>query len=191
MRPSRFWAAHATASALSTGVAHGDEQTNRSENIVWTTNDVPFNVAVFDEALVSMRLLVSSRDDALLKEMQQRMKGYQMGVDYENWRFPWKTRRVMRVVEIAEKSSPLGIFSVAVGFHRLGAILVGTPSAQAPNSFGAAAIWKLNHTGIEGMVPMIAATHFPDNPEKAHVLQVDVPLTYERLASYGLFGLSV
>ena len=32
---------------------------------------------------------------------------------------------------------------------------------------------------------MIAATHFPDNPEKAHVLPVDVPLTYERLASYG------
>ena len=60
-------------------------------------------------------------------------------------------------------------FSVVVSFHRLGAILVGTPSAQAPNSFGAAAVWKLNHTGIRGMVPMIAATHFPDDPEKAHV----------------------
>jgi hypothetical protein len=76
-------------------------------------------------------------------------------------------------------------FSVVVGFHRLGAILVGTPSAQAPNSFGAAAVWKLTHTGIQGTVPMIAATHFPDNPEKAHVLPVDVPLTYERLARYG------
>jgi len=76
-------------------------------------------------------------------------------------------------------------FSAAVSFHRLGAILVGTPSAQAPNSFGAAATWKLKHTGIEGMVPMIAATHFPDDPEKAHVLPVDVPLTYERLASCG------
>lgn len=32
---------------------------------------------------------------------------------------------------------------------------------------------------------MIAATHFPDNPEKAHVLPVDRPLTYKRLASYG------
>jgi hypothetical protein len=74
---------------------------------------------------------------------------------------------------------------VAVEFHRLGAILVGTPPAQAPNSFGAAARWKLNHTGIEGMVPMIAATHFPYHPEKARVLPVDVPLTYERLVSYG------
>jgi len=76
-------------------------------------------------------------------------------------------------------------FSVVVAFHRLGAILVGTPSGQAPNSFGAAATWRLNHTGIEGMVPMIAATHFPNDPEKAHVLEVDHPLTYERLASYG------
>ena len=34
------------------------------------------------------------------------------------------------------------------------------------------------------MVPMIAATNFPYNPEKAHVLPIDLPLTYERLASY-------
>ena len=69
-------------------------------------------------------------------------------------------------------------------FHRLGGILVGTPSAQAPNPCGAAAVWKLNHTGIRGMVPMIAATHFPDDPEKAHVLPVDYRLTYERLVWY-------
>lgn len=75
--------------------------------------------------------------------------------------------------------------SVVMAFHRLGGVLVGTPSAQAPNSFGAATVWKLHHTGIEGMVPMIAAAHFPDDPKKAHVLPVDYPLTYERLASYG------
>jgi hypothetical protein len=32
---------------------------------------------------------------------------------------------------------------------------------------GAAAVFELNHTGIKEMVPMIAATHFPDDPEKA------------------------
>ena len=61
---------------------------------------------------------------------------------------------------------------------------MGTPSAQAPNSYGAAAVFRLNHTGIRGMVPMIAAMHFPYDPAKAHVLPVDFPLTYERLASY-------
>jgi len=43
---------------------------------------------------------------------------------------------------------------------------------------------QLNYAGIRGMVPMIAAMHFRYEPEKAHVLPVDYPLTYERLASY-------
>ncbi len=89
-----------------------------------------------------------------------------------------------KVIVLCDAGTLSAGFSVVVTFHRLGAILVGTPSAQAPNSFGAAAVWQLYHTGIRGMVPMIAATHFPDDPERAHVLPVDHPLTYERLASY-------
>jgi beta-lactamase regulating signal transducer with metallopeptidase domain len=99
--------------------AYGGEQTDRAENTVWTTNDVPFRVALFDEALANMRLLVSNKDEALLQEMQQRMKGYQMGIEQETGRFPWKTRYVMRVVEIAEKIAPPGIFSVPPGYDRL------------------------------------------------------------------------
>jgi len=75
-------------------------------------------------------------------------------------------------------------FSVVVEFWRLGATTVGTPPAQAPNSYGAAAVFTLRHTGLQGMVPMISAAHFPDDPSKAHVLPVDHVLTYERFASY-------
>jgi hypothetical protein len=75
-------------------------------------------------------------------------------------------------------------FSVVVEFWRLGATTVGTPPAQAPNSYGSGTIWKLRHTGLEGQVPMISAAHFPDDPSKAHVLPVDHRLTYERLATY-------
>jgi hypothetical protein len=89
-----------------------------------------------------------------------------------------------KVMVLCDSGTASAGFSVVVAFHRLGAILVGTPSAQAPNSFGAATTWRLNQTGIEGTVPLIAATHFPNDPEKAHVLRVDYPLTYERLASY-------
>jgi beta-lactamase regulating signal transducer with metallopeptidase domain len=99
--------------------AYGDEQTERAENIVWTTNDVPFNVALFDEVLVNMRLLVSNKDEELLQEMQQQMKGYQMGIDFETRRFPWRTRYVMRVVEMSEKTAPPGVFSVPPDYTRL------------------------------------------------------------------------
>jgi beta-lactamase regulating signal transducer with metallopeptidase domain len=99
--------------------AYGGEQTDRAENIVWTTADVPFKVALFDEALTNMRLLVSNKDETLLLEMQKRMRGFQMGIDYETVRFPWKKRYVMRAVEIAGKIAPPGIFSVPPDYARL------------------------------------------------------------------------
>lgn len=99
--------------------AYGTDQTDRAENIVWTTNEVPFKVAMFDEALANMRLLVSNRDEALLRQMQQRMSGYQMGIEQEAGRFPWKKRYVMRVVEMAAKVAPPGIFSVPPDYTRL------------------------------------------------------------------------
>jgi len=90
-----------------------------------------------------------------------------------------------KVIVLCDAGTLSAGFSVVATFHSLGAILVGTPSAQAPNSYGAATVFRLTHTGIRGMVPMIAAMHFPHDPAKAHVLPVDYPLTYERLASYG------
>jgi len=99
--------------------AYGDEQTDRAENVVWTTNDVPFKAALFDEVLANMRLLVSNKDEALLGEMQQHMRGYQMGIDQETGRFPLKKRYQMRTVEIAEKIAPHGVFSVPSDYERI------------------------------------------------------------------------
>jgi hypothetical protein len=93
--------------------------------------------------------------------------------------------RPRQVLVLCDAGTLSAGFSVVGEFHHLGATLVGTPSAQAPNSFGSGTFWRLNHTGLEGMVPMIAAIHFRDDPEKAHVLPMDRPLTYERLAAYG------
>jgi hypothetical protein len=93
--------------------------------------------------------------------------------------------RPRRVIVLCDAGTLSAGFSVVVEFWRLGAETVGTPPAQAPNSFGSATVWKLHHTGLEGMVPMISAAHFPDDPSKAHVLPVDHLLTYERFKSYG------
>ena len=92
--------------------------------------------------------------------------------------------RPPKVIVLCDAGTLSAGFSVVVEFWRLGATTVGTPPAQAPNGYGSAARFKLRHTGLEGMVPMISAAHFPDDPSKAHVLPVDHLLTYERLASY-------
>jgi hypothetical protein len=66
-----------------------------------------------------------------------------------------------------------------------GATLVGTPSAQAPNSWGNLLTWKLAHSGIEGEVSSSSDIAFPDDPEHGRVLPVHYPMTYEKLASFG------
>jgi hypothetical protein len=93
--------------------------------------------------------------------------------------------RPARVIVLCDAGTMSAGFSVVVEFDFFGALTVGTPSSQAPNSYGAAAVFTLRHTGLKGMVPMIAATHFRDDPSKAQVLPVDYPMTYERLRSYG------
>ena len=76
-------------------------------------------------------------------------------------------------------------FTLARYLYLAGATLVGTPSAQASNCFGNALNWRLNHTGIQGIVSFSYYVEFPDDPEMGRVLPVHYPLTYEKLASYG------
>ncbi|UCC81191.1 MAG: hypothetical protein JSW64_07500 [Candidatus Zixiibacteriota bacterium] len=75
-------------------------------------------------------------------------------------------------------------FGIAVRLYRAGAILVGTPSSQAPNSGGNAIRWKLNNTGVIGRVSQSYALNFLDDSEQSRVLPVHYPLKYEWLASH-------
>ena len=64
---------------------------------------------------------------------------------------------------------------------RAGATLVGTPSAQAPNSWGELLEWELDHSGIRGEVSSAFDWAFGDDPARGRVLPVDYPLRYEKL----------
>lgn len=75
-------------------------------------------------------------------------------------------------------------FGIAVRLHRSGAVLVGTPCGQAPNSGGNSIGWTLDNTGITGRVSQSYAINFPADSDRARVLPVDYPVTFERLAAY-------
>jgi len=75
-------------------------------------------------------------------------------------------------------------FYVAMRLHGAGAILVGTPSSQTPNSAASAINWSLNYTGITGRVSKAYALNYPHDSEMSRVLQVHYPLTHEILKSY-------
>lgn len=68
--------------------------------------------------------------------------------------------------------------------YRSGAKLLGTPSAQAPNSWGNTIQWELKNSGIKGEVASSFDIAFGDDPEKGKVLPVHYPLTYEKLKSF-------
>jgi hypothetical protein len=75
-------------------------------------------------------------------------------------------------------------FTMARDLYRAGATLVGTPSAQASNSFGNGLQWHLDNTGLEGQVNRSYFVVFPEESGLGQVLPVQYPLTYEKLASY-------
>jgi hypothetical protein len=68
--------------------------------------------------------------------------------------------------------------------YEAGAILVGTPSGQAANCFGNGRLWRLRHSGIEGIISTKYEIWLPGDPEMGRVLPMHYPLTYEKLASY-------
>ena len=74
---------------------------------------------------------------------------------------------------------------MALALYRCGAKLLGTPSAQAPNSTGNLLEWELKHTGIKGEVASSFDIAFGNDPEKGRVLPVHYPLSYEKLKEYG------
>jgi len=74
--------------------------------------------------------------------------------------------------------------TMARSLYRVGAILVGTPSAQSSNSFGNGLLWRLDNTRIEGTVTRSYFVIFPEDSGLERVLPVHYSLTYDKLASY-------
>jgi hypothetical protein len=76
-------------------------------------------------------------------------------------------------------------FDLAAAFSKLGTPLVGVPSGQAGNSFGDVLSFSLPNSGLTAGVSYKRFVLFPEDPDGVAVLEVDLPLTYERWAQYG------
>lgn len=88
------------------------------EGHLWTSTDVEFDLALFDQLIENMRLL-QGRDERGMAELGK-IRGIQMMWDFKR---PGGTllaeeRMVTEIVEIARKAVPDGVFSVPAGFTR-------------------------------------------------------------------------
>ena len=65
-----------------------------------------------------------------------------------------------------------------------GGKVVGIPSSQAGNNFGAWVGLELKYSRLEGGVSHLYATHFRDNAEMGRVFRPDYEMTYGNLKSH-------
>ncbi|MHC4117083.1 MAG: hypothetical protein ACYSWO_06215 [Planctomycetota bacterium] len=66
----------------------------------------------------------------------------------------------------------------------VGGKVVGIPSSQAGNNFGAWVGFKLKHSRLKGGVSHLYATHFRDNPKMGRVFRPDYEMTYDNLKTH-------
>ncbi len=65
-----------------------------------------------------------------------------------------------------------------------GGKLVGIPSSQAGNGFGAWVGFQLNYSWLKGGISHLYITHFRDDPEMGRTFRPDYEITYDDLRSF-------
>jgi hypothetical protein len=65
-----------------------------------------------------------------------------------------------------------------------GGKVVGIPSSQAGNGFGAWVGFKLNYSGLSGGISHLYITHFRDDPEMGKIFRPDYEIDFDDLKSY-------
>jgi hypothetical protein len=89
------------------------------------------------------------------------------------------------VVVLGSAGTRSAAFDLLVDLYRLGATIVGTPSAQAGNCFIDTLGFELDHSGLRGGISYKYSLLFPEDPERGDVFRPHHELDYETLETYG------
>jgi hypothetical protein len=152
---------------------------NEDRNVPLELGDIDFSRIFADEA--------ENTGHSTPTENPERLKTYRRAAtfyaEYETGTYSgyYRPRHVLVLMTPWTSSSGL---DMALFLYRSGAKLVGTPSAQSPNSWGNLLEWQLTNSKISGEVSSSFDIAFGDDPEKGRVLPVHFPLKWEKLASY-------
>jgi hypothetical protein len=153
------------------------ENMNAGRTLPLRINDYDFSEEETDRA--KRRSRATPEKEPTLAGAPSFWEIYQTG-KYHNPR--WSPARIAVISDSLTFSSG---FNVLTALYSLGAVTVGTPSAQPPNNFGDMLLFELQHTGIQAGVSHKWVVAFPDDPELGRCLEPQVPLTFEQLAASG------
>jgi hypothetical protein len=155
------------------------ESINEGRDVPLVVGDIDFS-RIFGDAKEDAQDSTPTENPERVKRYRQTSTFY---AEYETGVYSGYYRPRHVLVLMTPRTSSSGL-DMALYLYRCGAKLVGTPSAQAPNSWGNLLEWRLTNSGINGEVSSSFEIEFGDDPEKGRVLPVHFPLTYEKLASY-------
>jgi hypothetical protein len=92
--------------------------------------------------------------------------------------------RPERVVVLCNAATFSAGFTMLVHLEQNGAVVVGTPSGQARSAFGSATRFRLDHSGLSGLISQMYFGSHSEGREDGSVLLPDHVLTYEKLAAF-------
>lgn len=75
-------------------------------------------------------------------------------------------------------------FNLLTALKDMGAETVGTPSGQAPNNFGDALSFRLEHSQLQGYISYKRIVTYPDALDGGKLLAVDHPLSLQQYAAW-------
>jgi hypothetical protein len=155
------------------------ETINRGRDVPLILGDIDFSRIFGDEK--------EDAENSTPTENPERLERYRQTstfyAEYETGVYSGYYRPSHVLVLMTPSTSSSGL-DMALYLYLCGAELVGTPSAQAPNSWGNLLEWRLTNSGINGEVASSFDIAFGDDRDKGRVLPVHFPLTYAKLASY-------
>ncbi len=92
------------------------------------------------------------------------------------------TYRPPKLVVLSSSLTYSAGYSMVAALERLGATVVGTPSAQAGNAFVDSLLFRLQNTQLDCAVSFKQNVTYPDDAAKGRCLVPHVLLTYDKLA---------
>jgi hypothetical protein len=155
------------------------ETINRGRDVPLVLGDIDFS-RIFGDEKEDAKNSTPTENPERLERYRQTSTFY---AEYETGAYSGYYRPRHVLVLMTPRTSSSGL-DMALYLYLCGAKLVGTPSAQAPNSWGNLLEWQLTNSKISGEVSSSFDIAFGDDPEKGRVLPVHFPLTWEKLASY-------
>ncbi len=154
------------------------EKINKDREIQLTKNDYDFKgeIKYYKEEAEGAEKRKQDEEE-YLKKMPTFMEEYKSG-KYEAYYLPEK------VVVLCSPHTYSSGYLMMKNHYLLGAKIVGTPSAQAGNSFGDILNFTLDNTKLYVTVSYKLFVAFPDDPEKGRVLKPHYIMSYDTLASH-------